>query len=264
MDQINTSEVTPEETNTQATHEEEMVKVAEELEQSNDDVGRPDWLPEKFKDPEQLAEAYKNLESKLGSKQEESEPKQEEQQEEVSNDAPDANEVKGVVDGLGLDYDAMQDEYNETGELSQATMDKLAEKGLSNELVDSWVKGQQALLNNYQKAVYDSVGGEEVYGQMKQWASDNLSESEVNAFDRAVTSGDIELVKLAVNGLKTQYQAAEGADPQLLNEGQSSTSSGGTFSSWAEVTRAMQDTRYESDVAYRQQVSAKLARSQLK
>ena len=33
-------------------------------EQSSD---RPEWLPEKFKSPADLAEAYNNLESKLGS-----------------------------------------------------------------------------------------------------------------------------------------------------------------------------------------------------
>jgi hypothetical protein len=210
-----------------------------------------------------MAQAYANLESKLGSQPEEA-PQQEVEDAPEVNDAPSANEVANVINESGLDYDSMQNEYNETVELSQATMDSLAEKGFSNELVDSWVQGQQALLNNYQAAVYGSVGGEEAYGQMKQWAAENLSDSEVQAFDRAVTSGDLELVKLAVSGLQTQYQAAEGSDPSLLSEGQSNTSTGGGFQSWAEVTQAMADTRYESDVAYRQQVSAKLARSQLK
>lgn len=33
--------------------------------------GRPEWLPEKYKSPEELAKAYKELESKLGAKDEE-------------------------------------------------------------------------------------------------------------------------------------------------------------------------------------------------
>lgn len=32
--------------------------------------GRPEWLPEKYKSPEELAKAYKELESKLGTKEE--------------------------------------------------------------------------------------------------------------------------------------------------------------------------------------------------
>tara|TARA_R100000479_G_C6373804_1_gene198160 strand:- start:67 stop:858 length:792 start_codon:yes stop_codon:yes gene_type:complete len=262
MEEINTNQTTPEEQQAQQTHEEEMIAKAEELEQRNDPE-RPDWLPEKFKDAEQLAQAYKNLESKLGSREEE--VQEETQEEEVVPQTTDTtvNEVSKALDNVGLDYNAMQQEYNENGGLSQDTMDSLAEKGFSNELVNSWIAGQEAILSDYQASVYDSVGGEEAYGEMTKWAADNLSDAEIQAYDRAITSGDIELVKLTVEGLRTKYQAAEGADPQLLNEGQSSTSSGGAFSSWAEVTQAMQDTRYESDVAYRQQVSAKLARSQL-
>lgn len=267
MEEINTNQTTPEEQQAQTSHEEEMIKVAEQLEQSND-PDRPDWLPDKFKDVEQMAQAYKHLEAKLGSnnqEQEQEEVVQEEVvEEQVVNNAPSTDEVAEVINASGLDYNAMQEEYNETGELSQATMDSLAEKGFSNELVNSWVQGQQALLDNFQDAVFNSVGGKEAYGEMQKWASDNLSESEIQAFDRAVTSGDIELVKLAVSGLQTQYQSAEGSEPSLITEGQTATSStGGTFGSWAEVTQAMQDARYESDVAYRQQVSEKLARSPL-
>lgn len=260
MEQLSTNTDTPESAEAQAAHEEEMIKVAEGLEQSND-PDRPDWLPEKFKSAEDMAQAYANLEKKLGSPEEVTEEVQEEVVDETN--APSSNEVADVINNAGLDYDSMQNEYNETGELSQATMDSLAEKGFSNELVNSWVKGQQSLLDNYQSEVYGSVGGQEAYSAMQSWAADNLSDSEIQAFDRAVTSGDIGLVKLAVTGLQTKYQAAEGSDPSLLTQGQSTNSTGGVFNSWAEVNSAMSDARYESDVAYRQQVAAKLGRSQL-
>jgi hypothetical protein len=98
--------------------------------------------------------------------------------------------------------------------------------------------------------------------QMVDWAADNLSPQEIAAYDRAVDSGDINMVKLAMAGLKTQYQTAEGSDPSFI-DGQSATSTGGNYGSWAEVTSAMKDSRYESDPAYRQQVQTKLGRSQL-
>ena len=68
------------------------------------------------------------------------------------------------------------------------------------------------------------------------------------------------MVKLAVEGLRSKYQAAEGSDPALI-AGQSAPSSGGNYSSWAEVTQAMRDPRYKSDPAYRQSVTSKLERS---
>ena len=48
--------------------EERDFVVAEDLETKTDD--RPEWLPEKYKSGEDLAKAYKELESKLGNKDE--------------------------------------------------------------------------------------------------------------------------------------------------------------------------------------------------
>lgn len=263
MDQISTHEEVAPDAEAQAAHEAEMVKVAEELEVKNnpDAEQRPDWLPEKFKSAEQMAEAYANLESKLGGN-EQAQETTEETEPEVTREA-EAGEVKQVLDKAGVDFDALQSEYNEQGEITADSYTKLEEAGFSKDLVDSYIKGQESLNANYEKAVYDTAGGQEAYGELITWGGENLSQGEIAAFDKAVSSGDVDMVKMAVSGLQTKYQAAEGTDPTLLSEGQSSNSTGGVFNSWAEVTAAMNDTRYESDVAYRQKISAKLGRSQL-
>lgn len=241
----------------------EMVAKGEQLESNNnpETPERPDWLPDKFKSPEDMAEAYANLEQKLGQGSKE-EAAQEEEQTDSEQNTQNASDVAQALDNAGLDFDSFQQEYNENGELSEKAMAALEEKGFSNDLVKSWIAGQEALANNYQESIYDSVGGQEAYSEMISWAADNLSPQETAAYDRAVDSGDLDMVKLAVSGLRNQYQAAEGADPSLIG-GQSTTSTGGNFGSWSEVTAAMKDSRYESDPAYRQQVSAKLGRSQL-
>tara|TARA_R110000787_G_scaffold103711_1_gene210315 strand:- start:1451 stop:2242 length:792 start_codon:yes stop_codon:yes gene_type:complete len=263
MEQISTHEEVTPNADAQAVHEAEMVKVADELEVRNnpDAEQRPDWLPEKFKSAEQMAEAYASLESKLGSN-EQTQETTEETTPEVTREA-EASEVKEVLDKAGVDFNALQSEYTEQGEVSADSYAKLEEAGFSKDLVDSYIKGQESLNANYEKAVYDTAGGQDAYGELIQWAGDNLQQGEIAAFDKAVSSGDVDMVKMAVSGLQTKYQAAEGTDPTLLSEGQSSNSTGGVFNSWAEVTAAMNDTRYESDVAYRQKVSAKLGRSQL-
>ena len=252
-DTINTTEETG--ADDQAAHEAAMIKVADGIEQ------RPDWLPEKFKSAEQMAEAYASLESKLGSN-EQTQETTEETTPEVTREA-EASEVKQVLDKAGVDFNALQSEYDAQGEVSADSYTKLEEAGFSKDLVDSYIKGQESLNANYEKAVYDTAGGQEAYGELIQWAGDNLQQGEIAAFDKAVSSGDVDMVKMAVSGLQTKYQAAEGTDPTLLSEGKSSNSTGGVFNSWAEVTAAMNDTRYESDVAYRQKVSAKLGRSNL-
>lgn len=250
-------------------HVDAMIAKGEQLEANNnpDTPERPDWLPEKFKSPEDMAEAYANLESKLGSndQQEQEEAPEEEYQEEYTEDDvqnAEASDVVDAVENAGIDFEVLQNEYNELGGLSDDAYEALEESGFSKDLVNSWIAGQEALNNNFQTSVFNEVGGQESYMQMVDWAADNLSPQEITAYDRAVDSGDINMVKLAIAGLKTQYQAAEGSDPSFI-DGQSATSTGGNYGSWAEVTSAMKDSRYESDPAYRQQVQTKLGRSQL-
>lgn len=245
----------------------EMVAKGEQLEANNnpDTPERPDWLPEKFQSVEQMAEAYSNLEKKLGSQSNKTDEPEQEQEEAVTQqeELPSNNEVVQAVNEAGLNFDSLQDEYNELGGLSQETMLELEKAGFPQDLVNSWVQGQESLASSYQTSVYDLVGGEESYGSMLEWASENLSEGEVQAYDKAIDSGDLDLVRLAVAGLQNKYQSVEGSDPSLVEGQSSNNSTGGTYGSWAEVTTAMRDSRYESDPAYRQQVQSRLGRSQL-
>lgn len=240
-----------------------MVAKGEQLEANNNpnQEERPDWLPEKFKNVEQMAEAYSNLEKKMGEGQKEEElvSQNEQSTEQETNEQPSGSDVQQAVENAGVDFNSLQEEYKQGG-LSEDAYSKLSDAGFPKNLVDSWIQGQEALANDYQSSVHNIVGGEESYGEMTTWASENLSETEIAAYDRAVDSGDLGMVKLAVEGLRSKYQAAEGSDPALI-AGQSAPSSGGTYSSWAEVTTAMRDPRYKSDPAYRQSVTSKLERS---
>jgi len=239
-----------------------MVAKGEQIEANNQSNERPEWLPEKFKTPEDMANAYQNLEKKLGGGQKEEEPKSESTQEETTEEIPSGSEVQQAVEAAGVDFNSLQQEYNEQGELSEDAYAKLADAGFPQDLVNSWIKGQEALNNDYQSSVHNIVGGAEAYGEMIEWASENLSESEIAAYDKAVDSGDLDMVKLAVSGLQSKYQAVEGTDPALI-AGQSASSTGGNYSSWAEVTTAMRDPRYARDPAYRQSVADKLGRSNI-
>lgn len=240
-----------------------MVAKGEQLEANNNpnQEERPDWLPEKFKNVEQMAEAYSNLEKKMGEGQKEEElvSQNEQSTEQETNEQPSGSDVQQAVENAGVDFNSLQEEYKQGG-LSEDAYSKLSDAGFPKNLVESWIQGQEALANDYQSSVHNIVGGEESYGEMTTWASENLSETEIAAYDRAVDSGDLGMVKLAVEGLRSKYQAAEGSDPALI-AGQSAPSSGGNYSSWSEVTQAMRDPRYKSDPAYRQSVTTKLSRS---
>ena len=175
----------------------EMIEKGEQLEQNND-PSRPEWLPEKFKDAEQMAEAYAQLEKKLGSG--DTEETTEEYEETQPSPNADATEVEQVLDNVGIDFDVLQQEYNELGTLSDDAYEALADKGFPREMVETWIRGQEASNAEYQNSIYETVGGEESYSQMISWAADNLSPQEIAAYDKAVESGDVDIVKLAVAG----------------------------------------------------------------
>jgi len=239
-----------------ADHVSEMLEKAEGLEdQSADD--RPEWLPSKFNSPEDMANAYSELENKFHNSNDEDafEEQPDEQHEESDYSMED-----GQQDSY---YDDFSREYLEQGGLSEQSYDRLwEERGLSPEMVDSYIAGQESIRDNIQNQAYDITGSPENYTEMVMWATNNLSSGEINAFNAQVNSGDPDQIMLAVEGLNSRFSSNFGSEPSLV-QGEASMSGTGGFGSLAELTSAMKDPRYDSDTAYRQQVAAKLNRSNI-
>ena len=202
---------------------------------------RPEWLPEKFKSPEDMAKAYASLESKLG------QPKETTEETDVSP-TENPSEVAELLDDRGLDFSAFQEEYADTGELSE-------------EAYQAWIAGQDALAESTKQGVFSLTGGEEQYASMVNWASQNLPEHEIDAFNATMNTQDKNMIELAVQGMFARYRSE--AEPNLIQGTNSSGASGGKFESTAQMTAAMADPRYANDPAYRQEVANKLARSSL-
>jgi len=77
-----------------------------------------------------------------------------------------------------------------------------------------------------------------------------------------VSTGNVPAIKLAIAGLKSQYDNANGYEGRMLS-GKSAKTAGDVFRSQAEVVQAMNDPRYEKDEAYRNDVFQKLERSNI-
>ena len=247
-----------------AEHDKEMVEKAEKLEA---DSNRPEWLPDKFKTPEELVSSYSELEKKLGKgselpegKEETKETITEEKRDEIQEQE---TEVAKVMEKVGLDFNEFQTEYNEQGELSDKAYEALNKAGFPKTLVDTWIQGQQALQNDMNNQVYSSVGGKESYDTMLTWAKENLPETDITAFNTSVESGEPNLVKFAVQGLHARYRSEVGGQEPQLTQGTVTDSSGGSFQSAAELTAAMRDPRYAKDPSYRSSVANKLSRSRV-
>jgi len=236
---------------------EEQQQPETELPQEEND--RPEWLPEKFKDPADMAKAYSELEKKLGQPKEEAteEPEQSETEAEDKEEQTEEN----VSEAYQTIAEASKEFFENDGQLSEETYNALEKAGLPRDLVDSYAAGQQALLQS-EEAQIKGVAGDQ-YDAMAEWANENLPQEEIDAFDEAVTGGTINQAKLAVQGLYARYQNATGSKPKLT-QGNLSGSSTMPFKSMQELARAQSDPRYRSgDKAYHEEIDRRLSVSNI-
>lgn len=215
---------------------------------------RPQWLPEKFKSPEDMAKAYSELEAKLGQAKPADPPAAD------PATTPPANPEAALAD-KGLNLQDFSNEFAQSGELSADSYEKLSKAGYSRELVDQYIEGQRAVAARFESDIMTEVGGAEKYSEITTWAKANLTPQEIAAYNTAVSSGSAEQAKLAALGLSAKFEKANGSDPQRLLGGQSAGTTGDVYESVAELKEAMKDPRYKSDPAYRAKVQSKLGRS---
>ena len=236
----------------------ETPEVQQEESQTEETQERPEWLPEKFASAEDMAKSYAELEKRMGqgAKEDTEEQPQEQQQEETNEDNQEAGNYNEAV------VEASQEFFQNDGQLSEETYQKLEKVGLPRDLVDSYAAGQQALLQSEEAQIKGVAGGD--YDQMAECANEHLPSEEVDAFDEAVTSGSVQQAKLAVQGLYARYQNATGSRPKTLVQGAVSGSSTMPFKSMQELARAQSDPRYRSgDKAYHQEIDRRLAVSNI-
>jgi uncharacterized membrane protein len=178
---------------------------------------------------------------------------QTQEQPEVEANEPEAQSTESPEERL----QKFSDEFFSSGKLSDDSYKQLETMGYPKAIVDQFIAGQQAVIAREEQAVFDSVGGRNGYEQMVQWAGNNLSQDEIEAYNKAVGSGDQAQMMFAVKGLQARY-TAQTREPNFISGAKAAPS---TYRSVAEVVAAMSDPRYKSDAAYRSDVERKIAMS---
>ena len=208
-----------------------------------------DLILGKFKSQEDLAEAYENLEKKLGEKQPEEQPTETEAEGDPNSET---NDVSNAIEDAAT-------AYAEKGELSEANYKELEKLNITKDIVDTYIKGQEAMIAAEEIEIANSIGGQENYEAMAEWASNNLPAEEINSFEEIVVgSNNKEAAKMAVKGLYARFLSEGGQQPSI-RQGQTSGAAVQPFQSNAQVVEAMRDKRYENDPAYREEVERRLA-----
>lgn len=213
---------------------------------------KPSWLPEKFKSGEDLAKAYTELEKAYSGRN---------QTQEEAPATPEQTK-EAVEEQTGMNLDPFYDEYAKNGQLSEDSYSKLGEAGLSKDLIDSYIEGQNALADKSVNEIKNSVGGEQQYNNIVQWASENLDDNEIKTFNRNIEEGTIDEAKFSIKALESRYKLANGVEPKLV-QGDRVGAGADTFRSVAQVVEAMNDPRYETDPAYRDEVARRMKNSEI-
>lgn len=219
---------------------------------------------------EDIQKSYLELRKKFSTK----EPEGDKPDLSITQDEPEAPEGEAptepevnpdkVVSDAGLDMEALQAEYAETGDLTKESKDAILEQvkhlGVDEAGLDLYLKAQAEAASGFTKEVYGLVGGPEEYQARLDWAQKNLSPDEIQAFNDVVSDNNKEKVKLSVAGLDARYREAVGSPPSSPVSGRRASAGGiQPFASQMEATQATMDPRYSTDEAYRRQVTQRQA-----
>ena len=273
------------------TEEQDSLQVGEQLAEQQGEL-----LAGKYKNAEELEQAYVELQKKLGDKdgvQDEGQETQEVEAKDEDTKPEFSDEVDRYSEDGAVNYEAVSQDYGDTignlfkekgvdpypicetfwkngGSIPQEMHDQLTGAGLSKVVVDAYLQGRAQeygmnadLKQNDIDSITQSVGGVEQYKSLMDWAGNNLSQDAINSFDDLVNTGNKGSIQLAVNGLVAQYQNDAGYEGRML-QGKPSKTNTDVYQSQAQLVEAMSDARYDKDPAYRQAVISKLDRSDLK
>ena len=230
--------------------EQNSLEVGTEMEAKQEQL-----LAGKYTNAEELEKSYIELQGKLGSQEDvtESTTETEDKAEPVVDEAigdvekpynedgsintESVNEVYGeqlstLFQNNNIDPWVISKHFHENnGEITNEMYGQLEGAGLSRGAIDAYLDGR-AVQSGYKDAadavdvvdltetqannIKNSVGGEQEYKQMIDWASTNLDPDTVSAFDGLLDTGNVGAIQLAVNGIRAQYENATGYEgPQV-------------------------------------------------
>ena len=151
-------------------------------------------------------------------------------------------------------------EIEETGELSDESLAELEAHGFDRDSMKQYVEGIEAQRELAEMKAFASVGGEDNYREMLEWAGTNMSDADIDMFNEAVT--DPKVRDKAIAAMYQEYRDNVGTDTELLM-GSRPTQTANAYTSFEQLVADQSDPRYDVDPAFRAHVMQKLSRSKI-
>lgn len=198
------------------------------------------------------------------------EPKTEDKEPEATPEQQLENDIKTQMQaekdvitdlqGKGVDFNAIANEYETNGTLSDATLAQLEKAGYPKSVVDAYIAGMEATAARFEAQVYEYAGGKDAFYQMTQFVQ-GMGNEYVNAFNKVIETGDLTQIRIAIQGFKSQMAAKYGTtNRSIMGKGNYGQATQG-FTSRQEMVKAMSDPRYLRDPQYTKEVQEKTMRS---
>ena len=227
----------------------------------------------KFKSQEDLEKAYIELQRKLSSG---------EKAEEDSEETPETSETPSWLNAeyeegsAGAAIQQANKDVMSGGEITEETYAALEQAGIPRDVAEAYANQavqaqaeQSASIDTGEtealEGIVESLGGNETFKAVQEWAGKNLTKEEVEYVDNIAENGTLEDLQFVYSQLNQRYQLSVQQVPskesRLVKGENVVTTATDVYRSRAEEMRDMKDPRYENDPAYRSRVYEKMSRS---
>ncbi|NCP10402.1 MAG: hypothetical protein GW859_00350 [Sphingomonadales bacterium] len=235
---------------------------------------RPEGVPEKFWDAEKgqvnteaLLKSYTELEKSRGEAPKE--PVQDGETPPARNDGKVEKTVAEQVEDAANDasnpalqsaIELAREQFATGQELGPEAYEALEKAGIPREMTDLYVAGLRAQTEQQLTQLHSFVEGKDNYEAMITWASRNLDDAGIDAFNTALDNPSLR--EFAVRDLYSKFSKANPSEGSLVApKGGQAGATGDVYRSMDELVTAQMDGRYGTDTAYTQAVQEKVQRS---
>lgn len=164
----------------------------------------------------------------------------------------------------GLSVEAItriQEEYMDEG-LSEKSYAELEAVGYSRAFIDSYIRGQEALVDSYVAGIKAYAGGAEQFDSLYSHL-ENTNPEAAESLINAMEARDLSTVKAIINLAGASRSKTYGVKPtrsvtQRATPAKPQAPKKEGFASRSEMIKAMSDPRYGRDAAYRASVEQKV------
>ncbi|WOL25657.1 hypothetical protein [Pectobacterium phage PcaP1EGY] len=174
--------------------------------------------------------------------------------------------AQAVAHGLPQDsISRIQGEYESDG-ISDQSYTELEAAGYTRAFVDSYIAGQEGLVNSYVNQVVAFAGGQDKFSAIHAHLIATNPEA-AQTFETALGNRDMGMLKAIINLAGQSYTAKFGKPAQrsvtnrAIPAAPEAKAKVEGFSSQSEMIKAMSDSRYRTDAKFRSEVEQKVINS---